>query len=333
MLKNLSITNAAVAKNVSVDFENAFTVITGETGSGKSVMIDCLQLLAGGKATRDIVRNGEAKTVVSAIFECNDEVKLRLDEMGLEPDENGELMIQRTISNDGKTTIRLNGRTITLSQLKSIGTLLLGINTQDEKTFLSDKAEYYAVIDSYADNESVLNEYLESYRKLTSAQTELSTLREELKEKSMMIDILTYQIKEIDSARLTSDDEEDKLTRLKTKIKSIERTEKSRKIVNRALAQNDKGYSAAYLLERASAALSQVSDVVEGAADMIRKLDEYRYDIIDIAETVNNHRGGICRNTEQLLPGILAGEHGEGVAVFRLERCHLVGTVDGVQSQ
>ena len=287
MLKNLSIINAAVAKNVSVDFENAFTVITGETGSGKSVMIDCLQIISGAKASRDIVRNGEPKAVISAIFDCDDEVNSRLEDVGLEADENGEIMIQRTITADGKTTVRLNGRTITIAQLKTIGSVFIGINTQDEKNFLSDRNEYYGVLDSFADNESVVSEYRDSYRKLTAAQNELSSLREDLKEKSMMIDILTYQIKEIDSARLTSDDEEDKLLRLKTKIKSIERTEKSRKIVNKALAQNDKGYSAAYLLERASLALSQVSDVVEGAADMIRRLDEYRYDIIDIAETVN----------------------------------------------
>lgn len=287
MLRSLSITNAAVAKHIDLDINNGFSVITGETGSGKSVMIDCLQLIIGAKSSRDIVRSGEDKAVISAIFECNSTVNDALYEIGIEPDENGELMILRTVNSDGRTSIKINSRSVTLSQLKTIGNLLIGINTQDEKNFLSDKKEYTSVVDSFADNSSLLEAYSTVYNKLISAKNELQSLKNDLKEKSMMIDILTYQIKEIDAARLTTDDEEDKLIRLRTKIKSIERTEKSRKIVYKALSQNDKGYSASYLLERASLALAQISDVVEGAPDMIRKLDEYRYEIIEIAETVN----------------------------------------------
>ena len=286
MLKCLSIMNAAVAKRVNVDFENGFTVITGETGSGKSVMIDCLQLIAGSKSSRDIVRSGESKAVVSAIFEPSD-FNLGDDEADITTDENGELSLVRTVSEDGRNSVKANGRGITLTQLRTVGTKLLGINTQDEKNFLTDKSEYISLVDGYADNATLLERYTDSYSKLSKARGELKALRDELKEKNMMIDILTYQVKEIDQARLTVDDEEEKLQRLRTRIKSIERTEKSRKIVYKALSQNDKGYSAAYLLERASAALTQISDVVEGAGDMIRRLDEYRYDIIDIAETVN----------------------------------------------
>lgn len=285
MLKSLNITNAAVAKRVNVDFENGFTVITGETGSGKSVMIDCLQLISGSKSSRDIVRSGENKAVVSAIFEPS--FTATDDETDIIPDENGELSLIRVVSEDGRNSVKANGRSITLAQLRSVGSKLLGINTQDEKNFLTDKSEYVFLIDGYADNSELFTRYSAAYSELSSATAELKTLRDELKEKNMMIDILTYQVKEIDQARLTVDDEEEKLQKLRTKIKSIERTEKSRKIVYKALSQNEKGYSAAYLLERASAALTQISDVVDGAADMIRRLDEYRYDILDIAETVN----------------------------------------------
>jgi len=288
MLKNLSITNAAVAKSIDFELNDGFTVITGETGSGKSVMIDCLQLICGAKSSRDIIRSGEDKTVVSAIFDCDSAVVEALSEIGIEPDENGEIMILRTVNSDGRTSIKINSRSITLAQLKSIGNLLIGINTQDEKNFLTDKAEYSSLIDQYADNESDFLEYCNAYNQLATAKSELQSLKDDLKEKNMMIDILSYQIKEIDSARLNADDEEEKLNRLKVKIKSIERTEKNRKIVYKALSQNDKGYSASYLLERASLALSQIADVVDGAPDMIKKLDEYRYEIIEIAETVNN---------------------------------------------
>ncbi len=288
MLKNLSITNAAVAKQVNVDFEKGFSVITGETGSGKSVMIDCLQIIAGSKSSRNIVRSGESKSTVSAIFECDNTLANKLAEVSVEPDDNNELMVIRSITSDGRTSVKVGGRGITLAQLRELGCHLLGINTQDEKNFLTDRNEYVSLIDSFSDDSDLLVSYENAYNKLSSARAELRTLREELKEKSMMIDILTYQIKEIDSARLTVNDEEEKLQKLRTKIKSIERTEKSRKIIYKALSQNSNGYSAAYLLERATQALSQISDVVDGATDMIRRLDEYRYDIIDIAETVND---------------------------------------------
>lgn len=286
MLKNLNVTNVAVAKSVDIDFDNGFTVITGETGSGKSVLIDCLQMVAGAKASRDMVRSGEDKAVVTALFDVDSEDMSVFDELGINTDENGELSILRSLTSDGKTVSKANGKPITLSSLRSVGAKLLGINTQDEKIFLEDSAEYTAIVDNYAENHELVSAYKEKYEKLISARAELKGLQNELKEKSMMVDILSYQIKEIDSARLNAEDEDVKLLKLREKIKSVERTSKSQKIVYKALAQNDKGYSASYLLERASAALSLISDVIDGAPDMIRRLDEYRYDVIDIAETV-----------------------------------------------
>ena len=291
MLRNLNINNAAVAKNVDVEFESGFTVITGETGSGKSVMVDCLSMIAGSKTTRELVRSGEEKAVVTSIFDGLPPESEIIADAGVYSDENGELMLLRTLSSDGRSTVKANGRSITLTQLRDVSSKLLGINTQDEKNFLTDSSEYTEILDGYAGNEELLKEYREKYDSLISARSELRSLLEDLKEKSMMTDILTYQIKEIDSARLSADDEEEKLERLRVKIKSAERVDKSRKVIYKALNQNDKGYSAAYLLERASAALEQVSDVVEGADDMIRRLDEYRFDIIDIAETVNESLG------------------------------------------
>ena len=288
MLKNLNISNAAVAKNLDIDFDSGFSVITGETGSGKSIMIDCLQMISGSKTSRDIIRSGEERTVVTALFDVPESDSDVYGTLGIPEDENGELLIARTLTADGKNTVKANGKSVTLSALKEAAKGLLGINTQDEKVFLSDKNEYPSILDDYAENEALLDSYRSAYNDLRGAENELASLREELKEKEMMVDILTYQVKEIDNARLNADDEYEKLEKLRTKIKSAERTDKSRKIVYKALFQNDKGYSAAYLLERASASLSQISDIVEGAPDMIRRLEEYRYDIIDIAETVNS---------------------------------------------
>ncbi|MBQ8523960.1 MAG: DNA repair protein RecN [Clostridia bacterium] len=288
MLKNLYISNAAVAKNIDVDFENGFSVVTGETGSGKSVMIDCLQMISGSKTSKDIIRSGENKAVVSALFQLSKDDEAVFDILGIDRDENGELLLSRTLTADGRSTVKANGRSVTLAVLKEASRALLGINTQDEKVFLSDKNEYTAILDNFAEDHDLLAEYKKSYTSLMQTEAELSNLREDLKEKSMMVDILSYQIKEIENARLSADDEYEKLEKLRSKIKSAEKITKSKKIVYKALFQNDKGYSAAYLLERASAALSQISDMVDGAPDMIRRLEEYRYDIVDIAETVNS---------------------------------------------
>ncbi|MCI9448783.1 MAG: DNA repair protein RecN [Clostridiales bacterium] len=288
MLKSLNISNAAVARNVSIDFDDGFTVITGETGSGKSVMIDCLEIISGAKSSKDIVRSGESKAEVSAVFEFHGEKENSLDNLGAPCDENGEMLVYRSVSADGRGSIKINGKSTTLSQLKEVGAVMLGVNTQDEKNFLTDKREYTAILDSFASNGELLEAYKIKFGELCEAENALKNLRYDLREKNMLVDILSYQIKEIDAAKLTSDDEEERLLKLKTKIKSAERTAKSCKIIYKALSQNEKGYSAAYLLERASAALSQISDIVPNAEDMIRRLDEYRYDIVDIAETVKD---------------------------------------------
>lgn len=287
MLKNLNISNAAVAKSLDIDLTRGFSVITGETGSGKSVLIDCLGMVCGSKLSRDIVRSGETRAAVSALFDISEGDMSIFDALGIDRDENGELLITRSITDDGRSTAKANGRSITLSALRGVSERLIGINTQDEKAFLSDKGEYVTVLDDYADTPELLEAYRESYSRLRAAENELEALKREASEKGMMVDILTYQIKEIDAARLNSDDEYEKLERLRTRIKSAERSEKCRRIVHRALSTNEKGYSAAYLLERASSALEQVADIVEGASDMLRRLEEYRYDIIDIADTVD----------------------------------------------
>ena len=206
MLKNLNISNAAVAKNLDIDFDSGFSVITGETGSGKSIMIDCLQMISGSKTSRDIIRSGEERTVVTALFDVPESDSDVYGTLGIPEDENGELLIARTLTADGKNTVKANGKSVTLSALKEAAKSLLGINTQDEKVFLSDKNEYPSILDDYAENEALLDSYRSAYNDLRGAENELASLREELKEKEMMVDILTYQVKEIDNARLNADD-------------------------------------------------------------------------------------------------------------------------------
>lgn len=287
MLKNLSITNIAVAKTLDMELEGGFSVITGETGAGKSIVIDCLGLLCGGKAGREMIRTGETKAMVSGIFEdLSPEAVSALEAEGVSPDENGELEITRILSADGRGSVKINRRPCPLSVLKEIGPWLLQIQTQDERTQLADKSSYTAMVDSYAESTGLLETYRNAYTKLSLKRQEIRELTEAMRERNMLLDIYKYQLQEIDGARLGADDEEEKLLRLRTKCKNAERVRKHSALVYKALEQNEKGMSAADLIEKAEGALEQLSDVLDDAAEMAKQLEGYRYEIIDIADRV-----------------------------------------------
>lgn len=288
MLWNLYIENIAVAKQLEIQFRDGFTVLTGKTGAGKSIIIDSLLLLCGAKNARELVRSGEDKAVVSAIFTANDVVRARLAELGYEPDENGEIELMRQITSDGRSTAKINRRTVPLSVLKEISPVLLSIQTQSERNAFADKGTYTGLLDAFSDTESELAEYKNHYAIVTEIRGQIANLKKAMSQREMMLDILKYQKKEIDSAKLNADDEEEKLIRLRTKLRSIEKVSKYSSVVSKALAYSEKGATAAYLIERAEAALEQLSDVVEDADDMISRLRSYRYEIIDIAERVKD---------------------------------------------
>lgn len=287
MLKNLSITNIAVAKTLDIELGEGFSVITGETGAGKSIVIDCLGLLCGGKGGREMIRTGETKAMVSGIFEdLSPEAVAALEAEGVSPDENGELEITRILSADGRGSVKINRRPCPLSVLKEISPWLLQIQTQDERTQLADKNSYTAMLDSYAQSAPLLETYRTAYTKLTAKRQEIRELTEAMRERNMLLDIYKYQLQEIDNARLNADDEEERLLKLRTKCKNAERVRKHSALVYKALERNEKGMSAADLLEKAEGALEQLSDVLDDAGEMAKQLESYRYEIIDIADRV-----------------------------------------------
>ena len=292
MLGNLYIENIAVARELDIPFGKGFTVITGQTGAGKSILIDSLLLLGGAKNGRELLRSGEERATVSAIFECSESAAARLTELGYPPDENGEITLLRQITADGRSTAKINRKTVPLSALREVSPILIGIQTQSERSAFADKSTYTALLDSFADDEAELAEYKTCYDELTAVRGEIAELKKAMSRREMMLDILRYQKKEIDTAKLSTDDEEEKLIRLRTRLKSVEKVAKYSGVVTKALAFSEKGASAAYLIERAEAALTQLSDVVEGADDMVSRLMNYRYEIIDIAERVRDTLDG-----------------------------------------
>ena len=188
-----------------------------------------------------------------------------------------------------------------ISALKEVSSVLLGIQTQSERSAFADKSTYPVLLDAFADTEEELKTYAAAYEKLTDVRNQLADLKKAMSEREMMLDILKYQKKEIDAAKFTADDEEERLIRLRTRLKSIERVAKYSGVVTKSLAHSEKGVTAAYLIERAENALSQLTDVVEGADEMVQKLTEYRYELIDIAERVHDALGDEIDNPAEKL--------------------------------
>lgn len=285
MLEFLHIENIAVAKKVEINFRNGFNVLTGETGAGKSIVIDSINLLQGSKISKEIIRHGENRAVVSALFSnVSDDVYTLCDELGVSYDKDDMFSISRSINLDGKNIIKINSRPSTMAQLKAVGSRLINIHGQNENQSFLNKNSHIQMLDDYVSLEIKLSEYKAEYENLCSIKGEISALYEESKEKNMMIDILNYQIKEIDSAKLKLNDEEEKLLELRKKLKGAEHLMKQTSIVHRALLKSESGVHAKLLIEKAIDALERLSDIEPDAEEMAERLKNICSEIEDIAE-------------------------------------------------
>ena len=285
MLYSLHIENVAVAKNVSIEFENGFNVLTGETGAGKSIIIDSIGLILGTKASREIIRQGADRAIVSALFSnVSKNVYMLCDEYGIDYDKEDLFSVSRAITQDGKSVAKINSRVVSLAQLKAIGAYLINIHGQNDNHAFMNKANHILLLDEYAGCDNELVKYCEVYSRLTALKAEIASLVELNKQKDMMIDILNYQVNEISSAKLKSEDEEERLAELRTKLKGAEKIIKQSTNAYRMLYKNESGISVVYLIEKAIESLSKIVDVEPSAEQMIEKLTSYKYEITDIAE-------------------------------------------------
>lgn len=285
MLLSLHIENIAVIKSVDFDFSSGFMVLTGETGAGKSIVIDSINLLLGGKAERELIRHGESTAMISGLFgELSDFTTTRLAELGVSVGEDGTILVQRSISTDGKNKIMLNGRSVSLTVLKSVMPYLVSIHGQSDTASLINSKNHLELIDVYAGATELLEEYRREYSALESARREKNELIKKAREGERIKEILEYQIKDIDSASLHSGEEEE-LVDKKVKIKNSEKITKNSEFVFKALKGSERG-SVSYLLDRSISALSQISDVVPAFSDYAERLRDMQYQVEDISEEV-----------------------------------------------
>ncbi|MBQ2767550.1 MAG: DNA repair protein RecN [Clostridia bacterium] len=285
MLASLHIENMAVIRQMDVEFAPGFTVLTGETGAGKSVILDSINLLLGNRINRDLIRSGESCAVVEAVFCSLDDAALAaLAKIGVTPDEEGGLLLRKTINADGRTQIRLNGRTITLALQREIGRVLLCINGQHDGQALLQKASHLSLLDAFAGNDALRAVYGERYAALQAARHALDAITIDSAEKARRAEMLAYQIADIDAVKPVVGEEE-KLSAESLRLQNLEKISRHVSLTARILSQAEKGAAVA-LLDRASAAMRQIADVIPAADELAQRLENCRYEVADIAESV-----------------------------------------------
>lgn len=285
MLRNLHIENIAVVKCADIEFPSGFTALTGETGAGKSVIIDSINMLSGGKVTRDVIRAGEDFALAEAVFDgIVGEVAEKLSELGIEADD-GEVVISHKMTVDGRSTVRINGRAVTKSLLREAGRLLISIHGQNDSRVLFDKGSYVFMVDSFGDIEAEREAYGAIYRELDAYRRKLRDISTDEEQKARERDMLEYQIKDIDSKKL-KDGEEEALEAEKIRLSSLEKINKHVNFAERCLSGGEKGASASYLLSRASESLNKIADVIPEVAEIAEKLLDMSYEVSDIADKV-----------------------------------------------
>ena len=286
MLLSLHIENMAVIRRMDADFDRGFTAITGETGAGKSVMMESLYLLAGAKADRELIRHGEDRATVSALFsELSDATLSSLELFGVFPDDEGCLELSRTVSTDGKNVCRINGKAVSLSLLRDTFPYLLHIHTQEDNGFLRREGSELSILDIAAHNDAEKEAYSLLYRKLISIAREIDALRMDESEKIRTLETLRYQLSEIDAVAPKSGEEE-ALFEEKLRLRHSEKIAKQASFAYRALRGAEKG-NACYIIDRAAASLRTITEVLPEAGEIADALEGHLVEIEALADRID----------------------------------------------
>ncbi len=216
MLEKLYIENIAVIEKAEIDFSDGFNILTGETGAGKSIIIDSLGLLLGQRASRDMIRTGADRAFVSAVFSVEaDDVLQQLYQFDIVPDEGHNIYIERSFRADGHGVVKINGRPAPLTVLKDISSCLVTIHGQHMNQRIMNPATHMSYVDGYGDYDAVLEEYRALYHEVSVARKELFRLQKQEQDKADRMDILSYRVKELQDAKLVVGEEEDLLEKRK----------------------------------------------------------------------------------------------------------------------
>ncbi len=283
MIQSLHIENIAVVKALDIDFSSGMTVLSGETGAGKSIIIDSLGLLLGAKSDRELIRSGESRALVSALFsDIGEGAAQKLAEMGFET-EDGTVEISRVIGNGAAA--RFNGRAVTVAMLRDVGGMLFNIHGQNDNRQLLDPKNHIGLLDRFADNTELVTEYGALYREILHVRCEMDSIRNDEMERARLGEVLKFQISDIDAAKLRAGEEE-ALEELVKRLSDSEKINRACGLAEKAIRGTEKMKGASYLVERAADVLESVSDSVSDARELAERLTNIKYELDDIAECV-----------------------------------------------
>lgn len=291
MLALLHIENIAVISEADIVFDRGFNVLTGETGAGKSIVIDSIGAIMGERTSRDLIRTGAKTARVSAVFRDLPRLKW-LEEQGIEPDENGELLLERAIQADGKNICRANGRPLLVTQLRELGCRLLNIHGQHDGQQLLDEECHLDYLDSFGGLDPVRAEFTQLYGVVRNIRQELNRIQMNDAEKARRIDTLTYQIEELERADLQSGEEEE-LTARRDILRNAERLTNAIDGAWQALTGGDDSDGVVSLLMSAQSELAQGGRYSEELARLSKLAEELRYSADDLAEQVRDVRSSL----------------------------------------
>ena len=285
MLCNLHIENIAVIRSAEVLFSKGFCVMTGQTGAGKSVIVDSIGLVCGAKGERELVRSGQSRACVTAHFcELDGKTVSALEGLGISCD-GSEVVLQRTLSADGKSSARINGHAVTLGMLKEASGHLISIHGQDDNRLLSDLAYHMNMLDAYADLDAQKAAYGALYQEWRTLCDRRDALIRDAGERLRTVEMLTYQINDIASLKLKKGEEE-ALIEKRNKLQNTEKVQKQVRFSTKLLTEAGSNGSVSYLLERSAASMNALAAYVSDAAEVGEELIDLSYRVRDLSDRI-----------------------------------------------
>ena len=286
MLKNLYIENIAVIEKTSIDFSGGLNVLTGETGAGKSIVIDSINAILGNRTSRDLIRNGSESAFVSAEFdEISPKALETLHEFGFDTDD-GTLIIQREISLNSKGKCRINGRPATIGILKAVGTYLINIHGQHESYELMSPELHINYIDKLGNLKNSIDEYAKAYQEYRALKSELDKAEFDEAERNRKIDLLQYQVSELEQADMYIGEFEE----LKEQRTLIENKEKIANSLNEAHSVLNGGEDTGGILEQlenACSCLENITEYMPDCEDVLKRMQSTLYELEDCTSEIS----------------------------------------------
>ena len=296
MLSLLHIENIAVIECSDISFDRGFNVLTGETGAGKSIVIDAISAILGERAYRDMIRTGTSKASVRAVF--TDVPRLQwFEDNGVEYD--SETVIHREIHLDGKNICRVNGSLVSVTVLRKLGTQLINIHGQHDSATLFDEANHLTFLDSYAANEALRDTYLEKFETVSKLRREIQRMSMDEGEKLRRMETLKYQIAEIEKAELEPGEDEE----LEERRKLLQNAEKISDSMNDAVENlygSDDSDGASTMLAIAERSLARIAKFGDNIAQLHEQVADLMYQVRDVAEAVRDARDELAYSADEL---------------------------------